>query len=255
MATKFLYMDEQYIDFQTYKTPVAPGRREAVCLVGVLIPAGVHAQFRREFYAAVKATMAFEENVIPPVPIVHASQLFPGVDDEVKFRFLETIVDLAKKFGFRVYRVGYFKTRETLKIFNGKNNLLGVSFLGILTLLKSELEQHEIWPVMETNNTPVQDDLFAGQIQRIDYYTSVLGAASMSIDNTNLGELHYVTKKSAYGSVTDCISYLLDAMDSGIIGKTSSTFKRRLAQIGEGLQEIIDFNEIIEMQITDPPAQ
>ena len=80
---------------------------------------------------------------------------------------------------------------------------------------------------METDNLREQDRLFAGAIQNIDYLSIVIGNAIMSIKNENLGELHYSTKRSAYGTIADCVSYLLDAKFLRSLGPTTSTVQRK----------------------------
>ena len=76
----------------------------------------------------------------------------------------------------------------------------------------------------------------------------------MSVDNFNLGELLYNTKKSSYGSVTDIVSYLLDARASKLSGQKLSTFKNGLATIADGLVPAIAFDEVIELKFENPPS-
>lgn len=253
MDTKFFYMDEQYIDPKTYRNAHAPQRRPCVSLTGVLIPTDIHAGFRKRFYQAVTTALDIRDNVIPAMPEIHASDLFPGLRDEVKFNFLEEVVTICTEMNFRIFRVGYFETPQLISMLKDRRGILSVCFFGLLSCLKDELSRNEIWPVMETDNSPEQDRTFAGQIQSIDYLTSITGGKSMSIDNGNLGELLYSTKRSAYGTVTDCISYLLDARFLQSLGPIASPFKQKLAAIALKLEPLIVFNEIIEMKFESPP--
>lgn len=254
MATKFLYMDEQYINPDTYRDGQTSRRKKCVSLTGVLIPTDIHGTFRSRFYKAVAKALGVTNKIIPAMPEIHASNLFPDHSNDVKYQFLEEIVKICADLNFRVFRVAYHETPQLIDMYKNSKRILGLCFTSLLFCLEEELAQNEIWPVMETDNSPSQDRIFGGLIQDIDYMSTVVGTKSISIDNGNLGELHYSTKRSAYGTVTDCISYLLDArsfVQSG--GSIASPFKQKLAEIAANLEPLIAFNEIIEMKFENPP--
>ncbi|MEM1045414.1 MAG: hypothetical protein AAGL24_04655 [Pseudomonadota bacterium] len=246
-------MDEQYVDPKSYRDGPACQRRRCISLTGVLIPANIHGIFRSRFYGAVATALDIDDNIIPKIPEIHAVELFPDQNDEAKFQFLEDLVALCVELNFQIYRVVYYETPKLLRSFQDRKEILGLCFSGLLHCLENELARNEVWPVMESDNSPKQDKLFAGHIQCIDYLSFLIGNESMSIDNGNLGELHYSTKRSAYGAVTDCISYLLDAKFLRSLDITASTFKQKLAEIAMKLEPLIMFDEIIEMKFEKPP--
>jgi hypothetical protein len=250
MTTNFLFMDEKFAD------EGAPLGARATSLTGVLIPADTHRAFRGRFYGLVHQAIGDEQHVISPMPVVHAMDLFRGKDDDTRFCFLDGLVQIAIDLGFRTYRVGYRPTPELLKILGGKEGvLLGLCFTSMLCCLKGELAKSVIWPVMEIDrNSLEQDRSFGGLVQNVDYMTSRLGPASMSVQNDNLGEVLYATKKSAYGSLVDCIAYLLHLRFLRSIGQPLTSFKSRLADIASRLEPVISFDEVIEMKMEMPPA-
>ncbi|MET4219820.1 hypothetical protein ABIB00_005044 [Bradyrhizobium sp. LB14.3] len=249
MITNFLFMDEKFAD------EGVPLRARAISLTGILISADAHRAFKGRFYGLVHRTIGDEQHVISPMPVVHAMDLFPGKDDDTRFRFLEGIVQIVADLGFRTYRVGYRPTQELLKIVGDKEGVLGLCFASMLHCLEGELAKSVIWPVMEIDrNSSKQDRSFAGLVQSVDYMTSRLGSASMSVHNDNLGELLYTTKKSAYGSLVDCIAYLLHLRFLRSIGHSLTPFKSRLADIASSLEPVISFDEVIEMKMEMPPA-
>jgi len=158
------------------------------------------------------------------------------------------------EFGFQIYRVGYYETEEMIRILGGRKGIIGLCFFGLLSCLRDEIEVNELWPVMETDKSEFQGRSFAGLIQILDYHTTLFGINNISINNNNLGDLHYCTKRSIYGAVTDCISYLLDAQSLQSSGQPLSPFKERLAAIANELSPSIVFNEIIEMKFEKPPT-
>ncbi len=246
-------MDEQYVDRNTYRGGQVPQRRQCVSLTGVLVPVGIHRAFRNRFYMAVATALNVNDNIIPIMPEIHASRLFPEHSDEVKLQFLKELVAICADLKFRIYRVGYFETSQITEMCKDRKGILSLCFSGLLHCLEGELARNEIWPVMESDNSAQQDCVFAGTIQNIDYLTTVIGSAIMSVNNDNLGELHYSTKRSAYGTIADCVSYLLDASFLQSLGLIRSPFKAKVAEIAFGLKSTIAFDEIIELKIERPP--
>ena len=253
MQTKFIYMDEHYSDPNTYRSNVIHRRQAATSLTGVTVPVSIHRNFRKQYYQAVAEAISRADNVIQSLPIIHASNLFPDRDDFVKLDFLRKIVFMTIEFGLKVYRVGYYETPELVQTTGGRTGILGLCFSSLLYCLSEELAENELWPVMETDRSASQDEAFAGHIQRIDYFTALIGKANVLIDNANLGELHYSSKKSVYGAVTDCISYLLDARSLKSAGAAITPFKKQIAAIADGLTPSIVFDEIITMKFEEPP--
>lgn len=245
MTTKFLYMDER---FSSTADP-----RRYVALTGVLIPAGLHREFRRRFYELLKPAIGLGDGVIPDIPKIHAAELFPNQRDDVKLMWFNGIVKMCQDFSLKVFRIGYYDSAQLRATVKNDQGMLGLCFSSLLQCLGSELDQNEIWPVMEASNPHQQDVHFAGLVQRVDYYTALLPNRAISINNENLGELHYVTKRSIYGATADCVSYLLDAHFLVSSGTDVSAFKRSLGGAAEGLVSMAATNEIIEMKFNRPP--
>ena len=253
MPTKFFYMDEHYADPMTHRPGHGMLRRPAASLTGVTVPLDIHREFRQRYYHCVAEAVGQLDGALLALPIVHAAKLFPGVEDAKKFAFLESIVSMVLEFKFTVYRVGYYETPEVMQMVGSRQGLVGLCFSSLLHCLTEELATNELWPVMETDRSNDQDRSFAGHIQAIDYFTALVGSANMSVDNSNLGEMLYSTKKSSYGSVADIVSYLLEARTTKLAGITLSDFKTRLAEIADALIPAVAFDEIIDLKSEDAP--
>lgn len=247
MKTSFLYMDELYSDRRTFKNATANDRPEYVALTGLLVPNGTHAEFRKRFYDAVLTALDIEPNVIPQPPEIHGSNLFPGRPDDVKYRFLEQIIRACLDLDMQVLRVGYFLNGDIRSAFKRDKNIVSLCFNGILSSIQGLLKSTEIWPVVESDHSPLQDQHFAGSIQFLDFVTSHLGKRSLTLDNNNLGEMLYCSKRSIYGSTVDLCSYLLDARFLDQSGFEITPFKRKLASIAASLGPMVIYDEIINL--------
>jgi hypothetical protein len=247
MEVKFLFMDEKYAD------DGAPAKARATALVGILVPAASHPSFRSRFYELLAVALGATKTVIPAIPKIHASELFPGRTDEERFAFLEGLVTIVNELGFRVYRVGYLKTPKMIQLIKSEKNIPGLCFGEILRSLESELVNSAVWPVMETDGSEPQDQAFGGTLQFVDYAASLIGKGSISLDTENLGEVLYSRKRSAHGALVDCVTYLLHMKWLRSIGLTQTPYKEHLADIASGLDPAIAVDEIIRMRVGLPP--
>jgi hypothetical protein len=239
-------MDEKYAE------PNGPAKGRVTSLTGVLIPAIVYPAFRTRFYTLVTAVMSDPSGVINPLPIIHAANIFPhfGSDDERRFKFVNDLADILIELNLRIYRVGYLRSPKAVAMFADEKSFLGICFLGLISVLKPELNTTQIWPVMETDGSPLQDRTFAGMIQSTDYLTTRLSGASMTIDNENLGELLYATKRSPSGTAADFAAYLRHMVYLLREDLPLTPFKRRLAEIGARLDAVVAYDETIDMKFS-----
>lgn len=248
MTVKFLFMDERYADHD------APKSAKATSLTGVLTPADTHGAIRERFYGLIREAVGSSGRLIVPLPKIHASNLLPEADDETRFSFLEGLVRLINDFELRIYRIGYLHSPQSFRVVKHEIGLLGLCFQSMLHCIETELVESAVWPVMEVDaSNPKHDQSFAGLVQELDYITANLGSSSMSINNHNLGEVLYTTKRSAHGAIVDCIAYLLHARFLKLSKCDLTAFKERLATIASGLSLAVCFDEIIELQIGRPP--
>lgn len=243
-AVWFLFMDERYPDRHL------PRDAQSTTLTGVLFDALGHRNMRDGFYDLIEQALGDQEGHISAMPLIHASELFPAKGDEIKYQFLEGVVELVRALDLKIIRIGYSKSSiEDTE----EEDVMGLLFTSFLGCLKPLLDRGMIWPVMETDQSKSQDRAFAGLMQNLDYLTSRFGIENTSVDNTNLGEVLYTTKRSAYGSIVDCIAYLLHTRELKARGISLSKFKTRLAEIADGLSQNLFFEEIIHLQLGWPP--
>jgi hypothetical protein len=242
---KFLFMDEKCAD------PALPPAMRVTSLTGVLINPEVHASFRAQFYSLLNKVRGDPDGTVSALTTIHAAELFPeyGTDDSRRIEFVQGLVKLMLVNQIRIFRVGYVWSPKMKEVFKTEKAVLGMCFDGVLRVLANELQTNQIWPVMETDRTSAQDQTFAGLVRNLDYYTTRLSVAAMSLDNSNLGEVLFSTKNSTYGTVVDFAAYLLHLRFLKSQGLALTPFKEQLAAIAAPLDEVTERNETIEMQI------
>ncbi|MDG2522888.1 hypothetical protein P7B02_15230 [Caulobacter segnis] len=243
-----LYMDETYPDF------TLPKSAWSVALTGMLVPAKRHREVRTQFYDAVATATKRTPSTVPPLAEIHAAALLPDCTDEERVAFLNRLVEIVLEFDLRIYRIGYARSRELLQILKTDRGIAGFVFAQLLHVLEPELLENQIWPVMETDRTNEQDQAFAGQIQYADHIESHLGAAILSRDGANLGEVLYSTKRSVHGAIVDCMAYLLNVSSLHGQGLPLSPFKALLRPVADRLGPAVRYNEIITMRFEAPPS-
>lgn len=239
---------------ETYPDVSLPRTAWSVCLTGLMVPAALHGDIRHQFYEAIADAIGRTPNAVPPLPEIHAAKLFPGLDDDTRIAFLEKLAAIIVAFNLGIYRVGYVRTREMVAIHKNDAAILGTAFGGLLHVIASELEVTQVWPVMEMDHKPAQDQAFAGSVQFADHIASHLGPHVLSRDQRNLGEVLYSTKRSIHGALVDCAAYLLNVRTIAALDLPLSTYKRRLAKVADMLSPAIRFDEVITMKMEKPPA-
>lgn len=243
MDVKFLFMDEKYADHG------APRKAQVTSLTGLLVPADRHREFRDRFYGLVGKALGDSEHDfgIWPTGQIHAANLLPDSTDQVRFFFLESLVEIVNDFDFRIFRVAYHKTRQNASLLGGEKALVETAFMSFLYMLRDAFPETQVWPIIESDRSPRQDANFAQGMQRIDYLASQPWATPevMWMMDSNFGELFYVTKASGYGSVVDCVAYLLHTKWLHSRGFALTPYKERLAKIATKI-------DTIEFDLTSP---
>ena len=124
-------------------------------------------------------------------------------------------------------------------------NCSGTVFRSMLVAVRDLGDAGLIWPVMETDHTDIQDELFAGYVRWMDHSSSHLDSIGdgvqelieegFMVDNNMIGDMHYVSKRSIVGSVVDCLAYLLHCRWIQDSGGRLSNYKGQLADIARRL--------------------
>ena len=250
MTTKFFFMDEKYADQQ------APREAQVTSLTGVLIPAAVHRVFRDRFYEIFDDAIGDPDHVISKWPHeqIHASQLLPDSTDSKRFSFLEGLVSLVNELEFGIYRVGFFRTQENESRLGGEIGIVGACFTSMLYVLKDKIADSQVWPVMEIDRNVRQDQSFAGMVQMSGYTASRWPGEGMWVGDANFGEVLYMTKRSSYGALVDCVAYLLHAKWLQSIDYGQTPYKKRLAEIASNLTTVA-LDEVATMTFGAPQAK
>lgn len=246
---KLLFMDERFAHKNEDKTV------QATSLTCLLVDMNDHVNFRDRYYALLRGILCDDSNVVPQLPIIHAMDLFPDRDDADRLSLFEGITHIVQELDFKIFRIGYRENRHFGRSQNDEKEVLSLCFHSVLHCLEKELLVSTIWPVMEIDRGHQnQDRSFPGALRSLDFLTAVIGKATMSIDNANLGEVLYHSKQSAYGAVVDVVSYLLHVYFRRTEGDRLSPFKQRLAEFGADLHASAVWDEVIDLQIGQPPS-
>ena len=241
-SVAFLYMDEKYANIDS---PAAP---QATSLTGLLLPASVYPVFRNRLY---RILPGFADGVDSYPIQVHASDLFRDRADEDHFEFYSDLVSLVNELGCRIFRRGFNFSPGHRSLRRRQHELLWLCFRSMLAAVQDLDDADIIWPVMETDHTDVQDELFAGYVRWMDHSTSYLNAIGdgaqeliedgIMVDNNMIGDMHYVSKRSIIGSVVDCLAYSLHCSWIQDSGGRLSNYKGQLADIARRLdQSLLD---------------
>ena len=232
----FLYMDEKYPD-----TNVPPSM-QVTSLTGLLIASDQFIRFRDEFC---KIVPGFDQGAANFPMEIHANNLFRGRPDEEHFQFYNGLVSLFNDFKCSVYRRGFNFMPDHALLRKKQKNLLSLCFKSMLISVDDFEYFGQIWPVMETDRSNEQDELFAGYMRWMDQATAYLnwvgdGVEELidddyMVDNSRFGDLHYVTKKSIGGIAADCLAYLLHCKWLDEEGFPTTGYKARLAAIASTL--------------------
>lgn len=243
MAVRFLFVDEKYADTN------AAVRYRVISVAGVLVDPALHAAFRERYHLSISDAVERPHDQLGTMPRIHASELFKelGVSDDRKLHFFERVVDLIVEFGIKVYRCGYIADDFMNKHF-GKHALIpSLCYFGILGALGPELKEHQIWPVIEIDRSPAQDQHFAQNSLHHDHLWVHRPDISWSVDRSNLGEVLYSTKSSSYGSMADIVVYLLHTRWLDGHQQVHSDFGKALSEIAAKLAPAVALDETIKM--------
>ena len=232
----FLYMDEKYIDTN------APLDMQVISLTGLLVFVHTYPQFRERFF---RLLPDFSKGTETLDVEVHASDLFRDRPDEEHFAFYRGLVSIVNELGCRVYRRGANVPIDHEVHRQNQGIWLHFGFKSILFAVSELGDEFQIWPVMEFDQTSIQDRMFAGYIRMTDHATAYLDMIgegvkelvdeNLMVDNSYLGELHYVSKKSAVGNAVDCLAYILHCKWLNERGFPLTDYKVRLAEIASSL--------------------
>lgn len=246
---RHLFMDERFAH------PKEPISLQATSLSCALIDPAKHHTFRKSFYELLAEVLDPPENTVAQLPAIHAMDLFPEGDDDQRIAFLQGLVDLAVKQGIPIYRIGYRENRHFGRAKPDEREVLRLCFSSLQFCLQIDEPNTVIWPVMELDRAYGRQDVhFPGSIQYLDWMTQLIGRESLSIDNRYLGEVLFHSKQSAYGAFIDCLAYLLHIRFRRTVGEALSPFKAKLAAMADLLDPVIKRDEIIDIQIGQPPA-
>ena len=241
-SVAFLYMDEKYANTDS------PAALQATSLTGFLLSASVYPVFRNRLY---RILPGFADGVDNYPIQVHASDLFRDRADEDHFEFYGDLVSLVNELGCRIFRRGFNFSPGHRQLRRYQHMLLRFCFKSMLAAVQDLGDAGLIWPVMETDRTDVQDEMFAGYVRWTDHATSYLDAIGdgvqeliedgIMVDNNMIGDMHYVSKRSIIGSVVDCLAYLLHCRWIQDSGGRLSNYKVQLVDIARRLdQSLLD---------------
>ena len=252
----FLYMDEKYLDVQ------APPEMQVTSLAGLLVTADTYPRLRDRLFRILPGS---NEGAGGFDIEVHASDLFRDRPDEEHFAFYRDLVSIVNELDCRIYRRGFNFIPGHQLLRKNEKDLLGLCFRSMLIAADDFERDAQIWPVMEIDHTEAQDLNFAGYVRWADQATAHLqmtgdGVEELidddyMVDNSRVGDLHYVSKKSIVGCAVDCLVYLLHCKWLNEMEFPLTEYKARLAEIAASLHPSVVDDYVGSFQLDVPPTQ
>ena len=228
----FLYMDEKYMDTR------APAHMQVLSLTGLLVSANAYPLFRDRLF---RLLPDFAEGVEALHTRVHASDLFRNLPDKEHFLFYDGLVSTVNALACRVYRRGFNFIPGDRSLRKGQQTMLWNCFRSMLIAAVESEGCAQIWPVVEIDNSEGQDRSFAGYVRWMDHATAHLQVTGdgvdeliddhQMVDNTKIGDVHYISKTSIMGSAVDCLTYLLHCKWLRDNEHELTNYKKQLAEI------------------------
>lgn len=246
MNLNFLFMDECY----SKDTAISS-------LTGILVSAHNYPDLRSKFYDLLQWAIQPREHVVSSPPELHTNAFLSGHDDTVKLQNLEGVVDLVVSNRLRIYRVGYYVTKETASLLPHDKQLLSLCWFSMVAMLQPEFESDMLVPVMDGFN-PQTVLKFSGMIKSGDIFRATGLEDSLSFHNTQniLGEVFYADSKfSVFTQVADVVSYLRHVADWSREGLAMTEFKKKLLKVAENLTPALIREEIVAMNGSRPIRQ
>lgn len=252
----FLYMDEKYLDIQ------ASSEMQVTSLTGLLVTADTYPRLRDRIF---RILPGFNEGARGFDIEVHASDLFRDRPDEEHFTFYRELISIVNELDCRVYRRGFNFIPSHQLLRKNEKELLGECFRSMLIAVDDFEGDAQIWPVIEIDHTEVQDRNFAGYMRWTDQATAHLQMTGDGIeelidddhlvDNSRLGDFHYVSKKSIVACAVDCLVYLLHCKWLHEKGYPLTDYKACLADIALSLHPSVVDDFIGSFELHVPPSQ
>jgi len=253
MKVSFLFLDECYSDATKISS-----------LTGLLVPLEDYPRLRTQFYDRILRALFPDQEIVLPglnLPELHASALlkdYQDADDEKRFVLFGQIVDLVIANQLEVYRVGYYKTKRIVDVFEpfSDSNLQGLCFHRLIFRLQERLANEIIIPVMDGFESSTVEK-FSSFVKSLDVIraTNLWKESDLSIKHSEniLGEVFYADSKFAiFTQVVDMVSYLRHVRDLSLKGKELAPFKCRLLAISERLSSGMTVEEVVRLQMQGP---
>lgn len=240
METSLFFMDECIDDSKSV-------------LTGVLVPIEELNAVRADLYTILKGRIEPQPgmiNVSPPE--LHGSKMLVRVadaTDDERIRCFDGVVACVLKRKLPVYRIGYRRSPQVRAMFTGDEGLRGLCWLGLLTVLQTELARRFVIPVMDLVDQKDRPK-YSQVVRTLDVIRSTGRDDYLSLTNSeNLyGDVLYADSQfSILTQMADVVSHLRHVTDDG--EKPDRTeFKRRLYEIGRKLDATMTSEKLISLQ-------
>ena len=185
-----------------------------------------------------------EPHRINPFPIIHASDMASGYDDEIKFLCFETIANLAQKFGVHFLYLGYF---HRIPLLVSKIDLLVLSINQLCDLITSSESENLVF-VYELNSGKHVQISRAYNDYQIHYLREIIGERNVSVKNSeNIIGRYYCDKLNYHMAVTDAACWVRNLNAMKLQGETMTKFKAAVLNRTKSIRDLFVFDEIIQL--------
>lgn len=182
------------------------------------------------------------------IPEIHGSDMLRSENREQRLNMFNAISKLPSKHNFSIYRVGYFITRESKKLFQGDVKNISSCWMALYPQIINDYKRNYIVPIMDMSSKSDYDK-FSGQIQHLNVMRTAGLGDSIGINNTEnlLGEVFFADSQfSIITQVVDVISYIRCINDQKEERLSLSNFKNEIYECNSNLKSKIKSDVVIE---------
>lgn len=238
--TSFLYIDESKINLERDV--------DLYSLSALRVPSEIYSDLRQSLYEALHPFFDEIEDTISPIPELHYRDFLPDKDDQFKIDVLNAIVQQLINYEVSIFRVGYYGTKETVKLISSDKKdefFYQLCWFGIQSVTSNTRNNCLMIPVVDAGfekSFQLRVNGFGHSQKFCDQSPESLRSSISIPHHDNIAEISYVDSNfSIFSQIIDCISGMRNETLRKNKGKTLSSYKSKIHEISE----LLDQNALI----------
>ncbi|MCK5374656.1 MAG: DUF3800 domain-containing protein [Alphaproteobacteria bacterium] len=235
--TCFLFIDESIIELNRNK--------KLYTYNAIKVPVSVYSELRSNLYNSISKVLGHNnQNEIRAIPELHYNDFLPEENDDIKFSVMSEIVNAIIKYDIKIYRVGYYRTKETEKIVfkdNIDSQFYSLCWFGIQSVTTEIRKENLLIPVVDAGfNGSFQSrvDGFGHPQKLVDQMWEKHSEGISLGYADNIAETSFVDSKfSIFVQAADCITGLRNTIIQNSNNTEISEYKKQMGDISQLLDD------------------